>query len=252
VAASQSLAGTGVQLAVMLAADDADHAKLGQYVRGGHVDGVLLISVHDDDPLPGQLIRAGVPVVVGGRPPAPLQGGTYVDCDNRGGAELAAQHLISLGRRRLAVIAGPPDMTAAVDRLDGFRAAARAAGVDPPAVAYGDFTRESGGPACHTLLQRLPDVDGIFAANDLMALGALRVLRDAGRDVPRDVAVIGFDDIPQALYCDPSLSTIHQPIGEQARTMVNLVLDRIARRPVEEAVILPVHLVARASTSSES
>jgi DNA-binding LacI/PurR family transcriptional regulator len=251
VAASQSLAGTGVQLAVMMAANDSDHAKLGAYVRGGHVDGVLLISVHDDDPLPGQLIRAGVPVVIGGRPATPLRGGSSVDSDNRQGGGLAAEHLIGIGRTRLAVLAGPSDMTAAVDRLDGFRAAVRAAGLEPPAVAYGDFTRESGAVAMREILHRRPDTDAVFGGNDLMAMGALKVLREAGRQVPADVAVLGFDDINLSRYCDPPLSTVHQPIAEQARLMVQMVLDRIEGKPVEESVVLPVRLVHRASTGGD-
>jgi DNA-binding LacI/PurR family transcriptional regulator len=251
VAASQSLAGTGVQLAVMMAANDADHAKLGSYVRGGHVDGVLLISVHDDDPLPGQLIRAGVPLVMGGRPAATLKGGSSVDSDNRQGAVLAAEHLIGLGRTRLAVLAGPHDMTAAVDRLDGFRAGVRAAGLEPPAVVYGDFTRESGAAALREVLRRRPDVDAVFGGNDLMAMGALTALREAGRRVPDDVAVMGFDDIGLARYCDPPLSTVHQPIAEQARVMVRTLLDRIEGKPVQDTVVLPVHVVPRASTGAD-
>ena len=250
VAASQSLAGTGVQLAVMMAANDTDHAKLGSYVRSGHVDGVLLFSVHDDDPLPSQLVRAGVPVVLGGRPTVPLAGGSYVDTDNRGGAEAAAGHLLGLGRRHLAMISGPPDMTAAVDRLDGFRNALRRAGQAPPTVAYGDFTRAAGGTAMREILDRLPEVDAVFAANDLMALDALRALREAGRRVPDDVAVVGFDDIDLGRFAEPQLTTVHQPIAEQATLMVRMVLEQIEGQPPREPTVLPVHLVVRGSTTS--
>jgi DNA-binding LacI/PurR family transcriptional regulator len=248
VAASQSLVGTGVQLAVMMAADDADHARLGSYVQGGHVDGVLLLSVHDDDPLPTQLVRAGVPIVLGGRPAVPLGGGSYVDADNRAGAELAADHLLALGRRHLAMVSGPADMTAAVDRSAGFRAALRRAGREAPLVARGDFTRGSGGTATREILRRLPQVDAVFVANDLMALDVLRVLRETGRRVPEDVAVIGFDDIDLGRYAEPPLTTVHQPVADQARLMVQMVLEQIDGRPPREPAVLPVRLVLRGST----
>jgi DNA-binding LacI/PurR family transcriptional regulator len=189
--------------------------------------------------------------VLGGRPASPLRGGSSVDSDNRQGAQLAAEHLVELGRRRLAVLAGPSDMTAAVDRLEAFRADVRAAGLEPPTVAYGDFTQQSGAVAMRQVLARRPETDAVFAGNDLMALGALRVLREAGRQVPGDVAVIGFDDIHLSRYCDPPLSTLHQPIAEQARLMVAMILDRIEGKPVQESVVLPVHLVRRASTGGD-
>jgi DNA-binding LacI/PurR family transcriptional regulator len=247
VAASQSLVGAGVQLVVMMAQDDDEHAQLANYVRGGHVDGVMLVSVHDDDPLPRQLIRAGIPTVLGGRPAAPLEGGSYVDSDNVGGARLAAQRLLSQGRTRLASIAGPTDMMAAVDRLDGFRAALREAGSQPPTVAYGTFVRESGEQAMRELLRREPDVDGVFAANDLMAIGAMSVLREAGRRIPDDVAVIGFDDVELARHTEPSLTTIRQPIAQQARLMVEALVVQINGGPAPASSTLPTTLVERQS-----
>lgn len=247
IAASQSLAGTGVQLAVMMARDDEEHAQLGDFVLNGHVDGAILVSVHDDDRLPARLARAGVPVVVGGRPATPTPGVGFVDVANLSGAHLAAEHLLARGRRQLAMVTGPNDMTAANDRLDGFRAALRAAGHPSPTVAYGTFTLESGEAGTREILRRLPEVDAIFAANDVMAAGVLRVLRETGRAVPDDVAVIGFDDVPLALHTDPPLTTIHQPLAQQARQMVEMMLARLQERAVDTAVVLPTHLVVRGS-----
>jgi DNA-binding LacI/PurR family transcriptional regulator len=247
IATSQTLVGTGVQLVLVNAQNTAEHAQLADYVRSGHVDGVLLASMHDEDPLPRVLLAAGVPTVVGGRPARPLTGLSYVDCDNVGGAQLAVEHLLSAGRKHIATIAGPQDMTAGIDRLAGYRQALTEAGRKADRVAYGDFTHESGQRAMTELLIHQPELDAVFAANDMMAVGALRVLRVAGRDVPGDIAVVGFDDIELAKHTEPPLTTIHQPIVDQARTMTELLLTQIGGDPVAGPVVLPTELVQRES-----
>ncbi|WP_431430208.1 LacI family DNA-binding transcriptional regulator [Actinophytocola sp.] len=247
IATSQALIDTGVQLVLVNARNDAEHSRLADYVRSGHVDGVLLASMHDDDPLPRLLLDAGIPTVVGGRPQRQFPGLSYVDVDNVGGAQLAAERLLSAGRRRIATIAGPQDMTAGNDRLNGYRRALAAAGRKADRVAYGEFTRESGERAMTELLDRHPDLDGVFAANDLMAMGALRCLRAAGRRVPEDVSVVGYDDIEMAKHTEPPLTTIHQPVVDQARTMTELLLTQIGGDPVGDPVVLPTELIERAS-----
>jgi DNA-binding LacI/PurR family transcriptional regulator len=190
---SAALAGTGVQLLLLIAHDlpDGGRGRLERYVVGGHVDGVLLASLHGDDPLPGTLERAGVPAVLVGRPagrggPPENRGApaSYVDADNRGGARQAVDHLARRGRWRIATIAGPQDMAVGQDRLDGWRDGLRAAGLvaADDLVEVGDFTEEGGAAAMGRLLQRPGrPVDAVFAASDLMAAGALRALRAAGR-----------------------------------------------------------------------
>lgn len=247
IATSQALKGTGVQLVLMNAQNDAEHAQFADYVRGGHVDGVLLASMHGDDPLPDTLVRAGIPTVVGGRPATPVPGLAYVDVDNLGGAQLATERLLAAGRHHIGTIAGPPDMTAGADRLNGYSCALAAAGKPADLVEHGTFTRESGERAMALLLERAPHLDAVFVANDLMAIGALRALRTAGRRVPDDVAVIGYDDIELAQHTEPPLTTIHQPIVEQARTMTELLLTQIGGAPAGDPVVLPTHLVERAS-----
>jgi DNA-binding LacI/PurR family transcriptional regulator len=247
IATSQALIGTGVQLVLVNARNDAEHSRFADYVRSGHVDGVLLASMHDDDPLPRLLLDAGIPTVVGGRPQRSLPGLAYVDVDNVGGAQLAAERLLTAGRRRIATIAGPQDMTAGNDRLGGYRRALTAAGRKADRVAYGEFTRESGERAMTTLLHRYPDLDGVFAANDLMAIGALKVLRAAGRRVPEDVSVVGYDDIEMAKHTEPPLTTVHQPVVDQARTMTELLLTQVGGDPPGDPVILPTELVERDS-----
>ncbi|HEU5474558.1 MAG TPA: LacI family DNA-binding transcriptional regulator [Actinophytocola sp.] len=247
IATSQALTGTGVQLVLVNAQNDAEHERLADYVRSGHVDGVLLASMHADDPLPQVLIRAGVPTVVGGRPDRPISGLVYVDSDNVGGGQLATERLVAAGRTRIATIAGPPDMTAATDRLTGYHRALARAGQAAGQVAYGRFTRTSGEQAMAELLDRAADLDAVFAANDMMAVGALRTLRAAGRRVPDDVAVVGYDDIELAQHTEPALTTIRQPIVEQARTMTELLLIQIGGHPTGGPVVLPTELVERDS-----
>jgi DNA-binding LacI/PurR family transcriptional regulator len=247
IATSQALTGTGVQLMLVNAQNDAEHERLADYVRSGHVDGVLLASMHANDPLPQILIRSGVPTVVGGRPDRPIPGLTYVDSDNVGGGQLATERLIEAGRRRIATIAGPPDMTAAADRLTGYHRALAHAGLRAGQVAYGRFTRTSGEAAMADLLERAPDLDGVFAANDMMASGALRVLRAAGRRVPQDVSVVGYDDIELAQLTEPALTTVRQPIVDQARAMIELLLTQIGGEPVGDPVVLPTELIERDS-----
>ena len=179
---------------------------------GGHIDGALIVSMHTRHA--PALDRVGVPVVSVGRPLcADPERYSYVDVDNRGGATIAVRHLVAAGRTRIATVAGPKDMTAGMDRLAGYRDTLTDFGrYDPGLVAHGDFGLASGEHATLRLLDQRPDVDAIFAASDLMAIGVLRALRRAGRRVPDDVAVIGFDNSPIAGTIDTPLTTVGQPV----------------------------------------
>jgi DNA-binding LacI/PurR family transcriptional regulator len=246
---SAALAETGVQLLLLIDHDLPDRGRLERYVVGGQVDGVLLASLHGDDPLPGILERAGVPAVLVGRP-AGAGPASYVDADNRGGARQAVDHLARRGRRRIATITGPQDMGVGQDRLDGYRDGLRAAGLaGDDLVEAGDFTEEGGAAAMGRLLERPGcPVDAVFAASDLMAAGALRRLRAAGRRVPDDVAVVGFEDSAVARYTQPPLTTVRQPIEEMGRQATRLLLAKVAGEAAGMHLILDVELVVRAST----
>ncbi|MFI7072232.1 LacI family DNA-binding transcriptional regulator [Micromonospora sediminicola] len=243
--AAQELEAADKQLVLMLAGSPAGHERVERYTTGRHVDGVLFASLHGEDPLPGRLARLGIPVVCSGRP---LDGADvpYVDVDHEGGVTHAVEHLIATGRRRIATIAGPQDMVAGIERLIGYRNAVTAAGL-PELVAFGDFTRESGTAAMRELLAADPELDAVFAASDLMAHAALRTLREAGRRVPEDVGVIGFDDIETAAYTEPPLTTVRQPIVELGRSMTRQLLRIAAGEAVEQALVLPTELVLRDS-----
>ncbi len=244
---NRALDATELQLVLVMQGQSSAtpaRGRMERYVTSGHVDGVIMVSVHEANPLPGILAGAGVPVVHGGRPASHAQI-PYVDVDNVYGARQATEHLVGLGRRRIASIAGPLDMTAGQDRLGGYREALGAAGLSAR-VAHGDFTERSGFEAARRLLEQDPQLDAMFAASDLMALGALRALREAGRRVPEDVAVVGFDDLGVAESADPPLSSVRQPIEHVARDLVQMLLARIDGAQVK-SLTLPTTLTLRAS-----
>jgi DNA-binding LacI/PurR family transcriptional regulator len=236
------------QLVLMMAGSDASHDRVERYAMASHVDGVMFASMHGADPLPGALSRIGIPVVCSGRPMVPTTVSVpYVDVDHFGGVAAAVRHLLETGRRRIATIAGPQDMVAGVDRLAGYRAGLQEVGREGH-VAVGDFTRESGVRAMRQLLDGDPQLDAVFVASDLMAHGALHALKAAGRRVPEDVALIGFDDIEISRYSDPPLTTVRQPIVDIGRTMARQMLGLVhGNDDVPSAVVLPTELVIRQS-----
>lgn len=299
---SAGLRDTPLQLWLAMAQSPAERERVTHHLTSQHVDGVLLLSLHDSDPLPALLAQRELPTVLGGRParmmraaadpaaadspaapgagpeagpaarpgpgsvarpgpdpaaarwggdPAAHPGVTwFVDHDNAGGARDAVAHLAAAGRRRIATIAGPQDMGVGWARLAGYRDACASAGLgaDDALVGYGDFSEASGSAATRQLLSRRPDLDAIFAASDLMAAGALRALREAGRRVPDDVAVVGFEDSPVAQQTDPPLTTVHEPVEEMGGQMARLLVARIRGvPPAATYVLLDTHLVVRAS-----
>jgi DNA-binding LacI/PurR family transcriptional regulator len=248
---SASLTARNVQLVLLMPESIADSQRTSEYLAAGHVDGALLVSLHSDDPLPALIAAAHIPTVVVGRPLRP-SGASYVDADNRGGARSAVDHLIAGGRRVVATIGGPPDMVASMDRLAGYRDALADGGLGthPTLEATADFTQDGGAAAMKRLLAARPDIDAVFAASDLMAAGAMSVLDAAGRRIPQDVAIVGYDDSPVASTARPQLSSVRQPIEEMgqetARLLIDLVegVDRVPRR-----VILATELIRRASSA---
>jgi DNA-binding LacI/PurR family transcriptional regulator len=229
----------------------AERQRVEHHLTTQHVDGVMLLSLHGADPLPAMLGERGLPTVLGGRTVsaiAPHWPVRWVDSDNEGGARTAVEYLIASGRQRIAHVAGTQDMAVGIERLAGYRAALAAAGrpVRPSDVEAGDFSEDSGAAATRALLERVPDLDAIFVGSDVMALGTLRALRQAGCRVPDDIAVVGFDDAWVAKQSDPPLTTIHQPVEGMGRAMARLLFDLINGEEVPD-VLLQTHLVHRAS-----
>jgi DNA-binding LacI/PurR family transcriptional regulator len=249
---SAAVADTDLQLVLLMIQSPRERAKVERYVTQGHVDGVVLMSLHSGDPLPDLLADAHIPTVLSGRPTGTTGFVSYVDADNRGGGRLAVDHLLSIGRTRIATVTGPMDMAVAVDRFDGYCDALRAAGIRPTKsyVEAGDFTDHGGEHAMATLLRRNPDLDGVFVASDPMAMGALRALDKAGRRVPEDVALVGFDDVPMAGYTHPPLTTVRQPLDQMAAAMAELLMAQLTDESTYDGldqIICATELVRRDS-----
>ncbi|WP_130796953.1 LacI family DNA-binding transcriptional regulator [Streptomyces otsuchiensis] len=237
----------GMHPVLMLAESPAARDQVFDYLRRGHADGAVLVSTHAADPLPARLVEAGVPAVLFARPPRPLPV-SYVDLAHRDGARLAAEHLLARGCRRVATVNGPLDVLACQERAAGFQDAMARAGSPYFPSVEGNFTLESGERAMAQLLARHPGLDGLFVANDLMAQGALHVLREQGRRVPEDVAVVGFDDSSAARAARPRLTTVRQPVERMAAEMTRLLLEHVEQPDRSPAsVIFEPTLVTRHS-----
>ncbi|NJI58226.1 MULTISPECIES: LacI family DNA-binding transcriptional regulator [Microbacterium] len=239
-----ALGGSDYLLNLLIASDDPGDKMTG-FVRNGGVDGALIVSHHTSDAFIDRVADA-VPVVYGGRPVRRLEGDYVVDVDNVAGARTATRRLIDIGRTRIATISGPLTMVSSGDRIQGFRAALAEAGLTPFAEEQGDYSEASGADAVRRILET-GRPDAIFVASDLMARGALTVLRAAGVRVPEDIALVGFDDSSVAITTDPQLTTMRQPMYAQGETMARVLLSRLAGQDPPQTTILPTELVVRAS-----
>jgi DNA-binding LacI/PurR family transcriptional regulator len=242
---TQALADNDITVLLMLASTQEERKRVSRFVTAGHVDGVLLVSPHTDSPLVDELVAQDVPVVACGRPLGHERDISYVAADDRDGARQMVRYLTSKGYRRIGMITGPRDTPGGVDRLAGYRDVLGNSEGD--LVVAGDYTQSSGEAAMTRLLTQAPDLDAVFVASDLTAAGALAVLRKAGRRVPDDVAVAGFDDSRIAAACHPPLTTIRQPWARISNEMVRLLL-RLVDGDENSAVILPTELVIRESS----
>ncbi|RKN10986.1 LacI family DNA-binding transcriptional regulator [Streptomyces radicis] len=246
VGASAALEEADLHLMLCLAAAERSRRRLEELLRARGVDGAMFMAIRENDPVLDIARETELPVVFGGRP-AGFEPSWYVDADNVGGARKATEHLLDRGRRRVGMICGPLDTQVSRERHRGYREAMILAGLEPFAPESGDFTEPSGAAAMAELLVRHPGVDGVFAANDNMAAGALRALRGAGRAVPGDVAVVGFDDLDIARITEPSLTTVHQPIQDLGHETARMLV-RLIGGDEPSPLILPTRVVARSST----
>jgi LacI family transcriptional regulator len=226
-------------------AHDGDYGDL---IRSNRADGLVISGPRVDDAELQLLAAAGAPIVVQGSLPG--LDAPSVDVDNAAAARGAVRHLLDLGHRRIACVTNASlSYTAARDRLHGYRAALADAGIAPEdaLVAQADFSAASGRRAMAQLLER-DGITAVFVASDVVALGAIAAIREAGRRVPDDISVVGFDDIPLAAYFDPPLTSIRLPAHDLGRAVGSALLDRIAGRAVAARTVLPTELVVRSST----
>ena len=248
ISAASNQAGTTLSL-FLFQTEEEESELYPRVVTSGMLDGLILTATRMADPLLSQVSPDEIPIVIVGRPDR--EGFSYVDVDNRGGAEMAAQHLASLGHRRIGLVGAPIHTTAGLDRLNGFVEGLALSGLalDPTLRVDGDFSEASGYAAMHKLIPRNPDA--VFVASDSMAIGALRALRESGINVPHGMAIMGFDGLPSSENAMPTLTTIKQPVTETGARAVRILNDLVtgaATAPVAE--LMPVELIIRESSGA--
>ena len=245
----EGMAGLDASLVMLLGGNDAEDARAVNYIKAGHVDGIIHLNPYLDDPIIPELADSVLPVVLcGPRPDLPQlpRNLSWVSADDQGGTLQALEHLAQRGARTIATIAGEPRGVAAALRLATYREWLGER-YSPDLVAHGDYGTASGEQAMALLLDRRPDIDAVFCASDRMAVGALRVAAQRGRRVPEDLMIVGFDDHPMAAASEPALTTVRQPIRAIGRGAVEILISALrGERPAEQ--IYPTELIIREST----
>jgi DNA-binding LacI/PurR family transcriptional regulator len=244
---SRQLRRSGRHLLMTTAQDEEEENFLGDYLTTGHVDGALLALTHDEKPLLGRLLSNRLPLVVLGKPLGYEEAFSWVAIDDEMAAFTVVSYLAGRAGRPIGTVTGPMHTSSGRERLDGYR---RALGDEfrPDLVAAGDWSLRSGRDGTEQLLRRHPGLRGLFVASDLMAVGAIGALREAGRRVPQDVAVVGFDNSAAATMVEPALTAMRNPIEQTALQALEILDDQLAgrlRTPVH--VLLSSELVERGS-----
>jgi DNA-binding LacI/PurR family transcriptional regulator len=227
--------------------DPRDTKWVHQYLHTGRVDGFILMTSSRKQYHIQTLLEMGAPFIVWGVPQANLSYCSVMG-DNFNGGRLATEHLLGIGRQKIAFLGGPADELEVQQRYNGYEAALRAAGKspDPLLAAYGDFSNTSGAAAMQKLLEQTPDLDAVFVNSDLMAIAAMDVIREMGRRVPEEVAVVGYDDLSIAEHSNPPLTTVRQNIPLAGRMLAQNLIEHIQTGIVTN-VSTPVQLIVRRS-----
>ncbi len=216
-------------------------------LQNGLMDGVIIASASTKNPLVAYLVEMGIPLAMVERPGFHEDQVSFVTIDNISATRVALEHLIGLGRRRIALVAGSSDNMDAQERLMSFQNVMQEAGLPNDLIVPGEFQHQEAYEATKTLLDK--DIDAIFACSDIMAQGVYEALSEAGLRIPDDVAVVGFDDLPTAMHLKPALTTIRQPLRDKGAIATGLLLDMVERKtPEAQHVVLPTELIIRAST----
>lgn len=247
-ALAETCTSMGYFLMLAMVTSDVEPNFYTRILRGRHFDGIIMLSSDIDDPILPLLIKDQRPLVLIGTHPY-FQHVASVDVENREGACHAVTHLINLGHRRIATICGQLEMEGALARRDGYKQALLEAGIPivPELLVEGFYSQEGGYQAMRRLLALPSRPTAVFAASDSMATGALRAIQEAGLNVPYDIALVGFDDMPIAQYASPPLTTVHQPIPEVGATAIRLLIDQVKGDQQVVHVRLPTELRVRES-----
>jgi DNA-binding LacI/PurR family transcriptional regulator len=244
---SRQLRANGRHLLMTTAQDEEEENFLGDYLTLGHVDGALLALTHEREPLLGRLLSNRLPLVVLGKPLGFEDAFSWVAIDDEKAAFTVVSYLADRAGGPIGTVTGPMHTSSGRERFEGYRRAI-GDGFRNGLVAAGDWSVSSGRLGTLQLLDRNPDLRGLFVASDLMAVGAIRALRDAGRRIPQDVAVVGFGNSAAATMVEPALTTMRNPIEQTALEALQILDDQIAgriRQPVH--VLLSSELVERGS-----
>ncbi|MGC5324323.1 LacI family DNA-binding transcriptional regulator [Brevibacillus sp. SYSU BS000544] len=238
---------------VILCNSDDQGSKERSYIevlKKKYIDGIIFASSTLEDEDITQMRKSNIPLVLLDRAPN-KESCSVVRVKNYEGAQLAVQHLLEIGCNRIAHIYGPQDMITARQRLSGYEDAVKSFDwFSPSLMVEGNFRIDGGQQAIETLINRHPDIDGLFAGNDLMAVGAVKALTRLGKKVPEDIAVIGFDGIGLTEIVEPELTTIAQPIYEMGRLAATTLIQKITGERIDNQIReLDVKLIVRDSTN---
>jgi DNA-binding LacI/PurR family transcriptional regulator len=248
---SEAAAARGYYLLLATATEEQPEQLLAaQFVRTGRVDGVVLLDVQTADERVAYLVQQGIPHVCAGPPPEGHDV-PYVTVDGCGGVLLAMRHLLGLGHRRIALIMLPSDLATSEPHYQGYSAALTAAGiaVDPTLILETGRTQIDGVTAMQELLDLPEPPTAVLACSDEVAFGAMHALHTAGREVGRDVSLVGFDDVPMAAHTHPPLTTLHYPQRDLGLHLARLLIGRIeGHTRNQQSVTLEMNLIIRKST----
>lgn len=245
--ANETLSEADYQLVCLVVDSERDTDRITRYLSGGFVDGVIMVSARENDPITRVIERLSLPATFVGHPPD-LHELPFVGIDNRAAAAGITRELVQAGRQRIGMIAAALDRDSGSDRLAGFRDALGERFDEHRVVDVPLYSFRDGFDGMTALLEREPLIDGVFAASDAVAAGALDALRSAGRRVPKDVSVVGFDDSAWALRCHPPLTTVHQPAAAVGRRAAEVMLAQLRGEAVElDGALVPTSIVRRSS-----
>lgn len=244
--ANAALSEADYQLSCLIADGERDIERLSRYLSGGLIDGVIIVSARVADPITRTIASLGLPAVYVGHP-RDIGDAAFVSIDNRGAAREITARLAATGKRRIGMIAAALDRDSGSDRLAGF-VDALGARFDPQLVeSVPLYSHADGTAGMRALLERAPDIDGVFASSDAVAAGAIDVLTASGRSIPEEIGIVGFDDSSWATRCVPALSTVHQPAVEVGRAAAESVLAQLRGQPATNRSLIRCPIVWRES-----